>query len=157
MFNVRLFTSRYHMSVKQCQGTDLEKFFQISTITTTLHCQTTAKTSSISCGQWDRLSAKFLALWDSDRPISIDESMVRFKGRSSLKQYNPMQPIKRGYKIWCRADVYEYISKFEVYQGKDTENTDLQKEYGLGGKVIITMSKDWFSLIIFRPSLWWNI
>lgn len=35
---------------------------------------------------------------------AIDESMVLFKGRSSLKQYMPLKPIKRGYKIWCRAD-----------------------------------------------------
>lgn len=30
---------------------------------------------------------------------SIDESMVKFKGRSSMKQYMPKKPIKRGYKI----------------------------------------------------------
>lgn len=27
---------------------------------------------------------------------SIDESMILFKGRSSLKQYMPLKPIKRG-------------------------------------------------------------
>ncbi|KAL3193653.1 hypothetical protein MRX96_016996 [Rhipicephalus microplus] len=35
---------------------------------------------------------------------AIDESMTRFKGRSSLKQYLPMKPIKRGYKVWWRAE-----------------------------------------------------
>lgn len=30
---------------------------------------------------------------------SIDESMILFKGRSSLKQYMPLKPIKRGYKV----------------------------------------------------------
>lgn len=30
---------------------------------------------------------------------SIDESMTRFKGRSSLKQYNPDKPIKRGFEV----------------------------------------------------------
>lgn len=36
------------------------------------------------------------------RPLNlaaVDESMIPFKGRSSLKQYNPMKPIKRGYKV----------------------------------------------------------
>ena len=28
---------------------------------------------------------------------SIDEAMVLFKGRSSIKQYMPLKPIKRGY------------------------------------------------------------
>ena len=30
----------------------------------------------------------------------IDESMAKFKGKSSLKQYLPLKPIKRGIKIW---------------------------------------------------------
>lgn len=33
--------------------------------------------------------------------ISVDEAMVKFKGRSSIKQYMPLKPIKRGFKIWC--------------------------------------------------------
>ena len=36
--------------------------------------------------------------------ILVDEAMVKFKGRSSIKQYQPLKPIKRGFKIWCRAD-----------------------------------------------------
>jgi hypothetical protein len=44
--------------------------------------------------------------------------MVRFKGRSSLKQYNPMKPVKREYKLWCRADMSGYIYECDVYQSK---------------------------------------
>ena len=33
------------------------------------------------------------------REQAIDEAMVAFKGRSSLKQYLPMKPVKRGFKI----------------------------------------------------------
>ena len=54
------------------------------------------------------------------KQVSIDESMILFKGRSSLKQYNPMKPIKRGYKLWVRADMDGYISKFDIYQGRNT-------------------------------------
>lgn len=35
---------------------------------------------------------------------SIDEAMIRFKGVTSLKQYMPGKPIKRGFKVWVRAD-----------------------------------------------------
>lgn len=49
--------------------------------------------------------------------MSVDESMVLFEERSSINQYNPMKPIKRGYKIWRLAD--RYISKFSVYQEKE--------------------------------------
>jgi len=35
---------------------------------------------------------------------TIDESMILFKGRSSIRQYMLMKPIKRGYKVWVRCD-----------------------------------------------------
>ena len=37
--------------------------------------------------------------------ISVDEAMVKFKGRLNMKQYMPMKPVKRGIKIWggCRC------------------------------------------------------
>lgn len=48
-----------------------------------------------------------------DSPFqSIDESMTKFNGRSSLKQYMPMKPIKRIIKLWLRCDAdsgYTYI------------------------------------------------
>jgi hypothetical protein len=31
--------------------------------------------------------------------ISIDEAMIKFKGRSSMKQYQPLKSTKRGYKV----------------------------------------------------------
>jgi hypothetical protein len=51
--------------------------------------------------------------------MAVDESMVPFKGRSSIKQYLPMKHVKRGYKIWCLADSKTgFINHFEVYAGK---------------------------------------
>uniref|UniRef100_A0A0B6ZX71 PiggyBac transposable element-derived protein domain-containing protein n=1 Tax=Arion vulgaris TaxID=1028688 RepID=A0A0B6ZX71_9EUPU len=67
---------------------------------------------------------------------SIDESMVLFKGRSSLKQYNPMKPIKRGYKIWCRADMTGYVYEFEIYQGKSQDTNNSKARFGLGGSIV---------------------
>lgn len=63
---------------------------------------------------------------------SIDECMIKFKGRSTLKQYMPMKPVKRGYKVWCRADSCTgYLYQFQVYTGKtDTAET------GLGSNVV---------------------
>lgn len=54
--------------------------------------------------------------------VSIDESMIKFKGRSSLKQYLPKKPIKRGFKVWTLADSKNgYVYDFEIYKGKDSE------------------------------------
>ena len=76
------------------------------------------------------------------RQVSIDESMILFKGRSSLKLYNPMKPIKRGYKLWEMADMDGYLFKFKVYQGK-CENKSIQnlpKFIGLGDRIICQMT-----------------
>lgn len=56
---------------------------------------------------------------------SIDESMVKFKGRSSLKQYLPLKPIKRGIKIWERCDAKSgYTYDLNIYEGKDVVKVD---------------------------------
>ena len=36
--------------------------------------------------------------------ISIDEAMIKFKSRSSIKQYQPLKPTKRAYKVWVLAE-----------------------------------------------------
>ena len=56
----------------------------------------------------DVVNNNFILFYNVNEYISVDESVILFKGRSSLKQYNPMEPIKCGYKIWARADVDSY-------------------------------------------------
>lgn len=51
---------------------------------------------------------------------SIDESMVKFKGRSVMKQYLPLKPIKRGIKIWERCDSEAgFVYDLDIYSGKE--------------------------------------
>lgn len=51
---------------------------------------------------------------------SIDEFMVKFKGRTSMKQYVPIKPVKLGMKGYCRADADTgYVYNFYIYQGKE--------------------------------------
>ena len=62
--------------------------------------------------------------------------MVPYKGRSSLKQYMPKKPVKRGLKVWVRADsVTGYISRFQIYTGKKST------EKGLGARVVTGVKK----------------
>ncbi len=45
--------------------------------------------------------------------------MVKYKGRSALKQYVPKKPIRRGFKVWVRADNHNgFVCDFQVYTGK---------------------------------------
>ncbi|CAI6357631.1 unnamed protein product [Macrosiphum euphorbiae] len=50
------------------------------------------------------------AVYNPNRIVAIDESMIKFKGRHSSKQYMPKKPIKRGYKVWALADNYPLMS-----------------------------------------------
>ncbi|XP_022174208.1 uncharacterized protein LOC111036488 [Myzus persicae] len=75
------------------------------------------------------------------KEISVDESMIKFKGRSSIKQYNPMKPIKRGYKIWSMADQKGYMLAFKVYQGKEENVSSEFENYGLGERVVLELTK----------------
>ncbi|KAG5899689.1 hypothetical protein JTB14_015179 [Gonioctena quinquepunctata] len=64
------------------------------------------------------LNERFDILNNGTRKLAVDESMIIFEGRSTLKQYNPKKPIKLGYKLWCLGDQNGYIKKFAVFQGK---------------------------------------
>ena len=53
-----------------------------------------------------------------------------------MKQYMPKKPVKRGYKVWFRADpVTGYMSQFEVYTGKPSQNDDFASDT-LGSRVV---------------------
>ena len=46
----------------------------------------------------EHLSAKFAQSYHPHKEVAVDEAMMKFQGRSSLKQYMPQKPIKRGIK-----------------------------------------------------------
>ena len=51
----------------------------------------------------------------------------------------PLKPVKRGIKVWLRADsVNHFVSRFEVYTGKPRQG----QEHGLGEQVVKTLSRD---------------
>ena len=86
----------------------------------------------------DHLSSKFSSLYDPSKDVAVDEAMIKFQGRSALKQYMPMKPIKRGIKVWVLGDSTNgYFSRFQVYTGRQ-ENC----EVGLGAHVVKTLTRN---------------
>ena len=82
----------------------------------------------------EKLNDNFAECYEPHQQISVDESMVRFKGRSSMKQYLPMKPIKRGFKIWCAScSCCGYLLKFQIYTGKELSQS---AERGLAHRVV---------------------
>lgn len=86
------------------------------------------------------LGETFLSAIKPGQNQAIDESMIKFKGRSSIKQYMPKKPIKRGYKVWMRCEESGYASQFEIYTGK----VDKIVQKNLGESVVMSLSKPLF-------------
>ena len=42
----------------------------------------------------DYRSSRFTDLYDPHREVAVDEAMIKFTGRSALKQYMPLKPMK---------------------------------------------------------------
>jgi len=87
----------------------------------------------------NKLNEEFAGQCVSTSSQSIDEAMILFKGRSTLKQYMPMKPTKRGYKAWVRADAATgYMFQCEIYTGKTTDDSS---ETDLGGRVVTSLTR----------------
>ena len=83
---------------------------------------------------------KFRSIYNLHKEVSVDEAMIPFKGRSSLKQYLPKKPVRRGIKVWVLADsITGYASALEVYKGKAGNG---KAETGLGAAVVKRLCQD---------------
>lgn len=88
----------------------------------------------------DHLNFVYESSFFPGRNLSVDETMVGFKGRSTIKQYLPMKPTKRGFKIWALCcSVTVYLLKFMVYEGKK----DSREEGSLGEKTVLEITKNY--------------
>ena len=84
------------------------------------------------------LKTNFRLNYEPHRQQAIDEAMIKYKGRTSLKQYMPMKPIKMGIKMWCRADSTNgYLCKFDIYTGKSPQGV----QHGLGYSVVTQLCR----------------
>lgn len=54
----------------------------------------------------DVLNENIRKVYKPSDVVTVDESMIPFKGRYALKQYMPKKPVKWGYKVWCLCDAY---------------------------------------------------
>ncbi|CAG4947572.1 unnamed protein product [Parnassius apollo] len=70
------------------------------------------------------IQRNFRANYKRSEKVAVDESMIKFKGRSSLKQYMPKKPIKRGYKVWMKCAEPGYCLDFQLYTSKQEHNVE---------------------------------
>ena len=73
--------------------------------------------------------------------LSIDESMMRFKGRLAFLQYMPKKPQKWGIKAWVLADAANgYLWNWDLYTGKDDNISN--HNLGLAHRVVMNLLDD---------------
>ncbi|KAJ8895450.1 hypothetical protein PR048_000783 [Dryococelus australis] len=83
----------------------------------------------------NKLHETFHNAVDPEEYNSVDQMMIPFKDRSSLKQYLPKKPKKWRYKMWVRAGISGYVYCFELYQGA-------KSACGAAGDIVIRLTHD---------------
>ena len=87
----------------------------------------------------DIVLEKFKSCYQPHQHISIDESMISYKGRLSFVQYLPKKPHKWGLKAWVLADSTNgYTWGWKLYTGKEGDIT----EHGLAHRVVMDLIND---------------
>ncbi|XP_071052931.1 uncharacterized protein [Onthophagus taurus] len=76
---------------------------------------------------------------DKPQKLCVDEQIVPYKGKSSLKQYNPNKPNKWGYKIFVLCDDKGLIHNFEIYTGK-IEPAPGKEDIGASGNIVLRLA-----------------
>ena len=67
----------------------------------------------------DTLVSNFRMAYTPHQNLSVDESIISYKGRLSWIQYMPNKPTKWGMKAWCLADsINGYIWNLKIYTGR---------------------------------------
>ncbi|KAB0803049.1 hypothetical protein PPYR_00021 [Photinus pyralis] len=70
--------------------------------------------------------------------LSIDEAMVRYFGRHSLKQFIKGKPVRFGFKEWMLCSATGFCYALDVYCGKNYEGQGASG-LGLGSNVVLSM------------------
>lgn len=86
------------------------------------------------------LTHRFQKIYEVNGFVTIDESMVKFKGRLAFRQYLPLKPTKWGIKVWVLAESSTgYVSNFQVYTGREG-----RREKGLAHRVVMDLATPYY-------------
>ncbi|KAJ8942909.1 hypothetical protein NQ314_009884 [Rhamnusium bicolor] len=87
------------------------------------------------------LKNKFMTIYTPEKNISVDESLVGWKGRLQWKQYIPSKRKRFGIKIFvlCESST-GYVYNFIVYTGKVTNYGVIYNEEPLASRVVLELS-----------------
>ena len=76
----------------------------------------------------------FSDVFTPGKDLAVDETMIKFQGRASMKQYMPKKPTKRRIKVWVIMDIFVGY-RCTLKKGNSTENN-------LGSRVVKDLTFD---------------
>ena len=88
----------------------------------------------------DKLCIKFSDLQIPGKFLSVDESVIKFRGRVIFRQYIPGKSSKYEIKIFKICDPTGYTYKKIVYPGKGTKSNDGQR---VSDQVVLNIINDY--------------
>jgi hypothetical protein len=89
------------------------------------------------------LKNKFLEHFIPSQNLNYDESMVKYFGKHSCKQFIRGKPIRFGYKVWCLNTPDGYLINFDFYQGLGPKrNITYEKLVGKCTAPMVTMLEE---------------
>uniref|UniRef100_A0A9J8C7C7 PiggyBac transposable element-derived protein domain-containing protein n=1 Tax=Cyprinus carpio carpio TaxID=630221 RepID=A0A9J8C7C7_CYPCA len=87
---------------------------------------------------WDKWVQRLPLLYNPGPNVTVDECLVRFRGRCPFKQYMPSKPGKYGIKIWAACDSRSsYAWNLQIYTGKAVDG---KSEKNQGMRVVLDMT-----------------
>lgn len=103
----------------------------------------------------DKIRKKFMEYYVPENDLNYDESMVKYFGKHSCKQFIRGKPIRFGYKIWSLNTQSGYLVNFSLYQGNDAQ---IKREYqNVFGKATAPLIKLLDDLPEVKKKLRYNI
>lgn len=77
--------------------------------------------------------------------LSVDEMMLKFFGRSVLKQFIKGKPIRSGIKMWSVCSSNGYMYNCDIYCGKNSSTNSPLSHCAQGSRVVLQMLEKLFS------------
>ncbi|XP_023228023.1 piggyBac transposable element-derived protein 4-like [Centruroides sculpturatus] len=87
------------------------------------------------------LNKKFSHLYVPERDISVDESLMLYKGRLSWKQYIPLKRSRFGVKFFMLCESASgYLYNFIIYTGKGTTFNEKYQEMPIASQIVLSLA-----------------
>lgn len=89
------------------------------------------------------LNSKFKSSYLPGRDISIDESLMKWKGRLSWKQFIPLKRARFGVKFFVLAEANSgYVWNTFIYTGKGAVINPAYEKFAMSTQVVLSLSED---------------